>query len=71
MKMSQDAHHHFEMKRKKCLGVNTTKETANSVLLAVESCLPVDFATTMSATTQWIGKLSDIITFISSWVVIF
>lgn len=47
MKTQLDAHHHIEMQRKKNLGVNITKETANSELLAVASYLHVDFAMIM------------------------
>lgn len=47
VKMYLDAHLHTEMWRKKCMGVNTTKETVNSELLVVASYLHVDFAMTM------------------------
>ena len=55
-KVSQDAHHHTEIQRNKYLGVNTTRETVNFLLLAVGSCLHAGSAMIKSVITQWIGN---------------
>jgi uncharacterized membrane protein YvlD (DUF360 family) len=47
---------HFMIQRNRYLGVSTTKEIANSVLLAVASYLHAGSAMIKSVTIQWIGK---------------
>ena len=46
VKVYQDAHHRFEMQRNKSMGVNTTRETVNFLLLVVGSCSHAGFAMT-------------------------
>ena len=55
-----ESRRHFEILRKMYLVVSTTKETAKSGLLVVESCLHVAFAMTVLVTTQWIGKFLEL-----------
>lgn len=50
-------HLHFVIQRKKSLVVSITKETVNSLLLAVESYSPAGSAMTKSVTIQWTGIL--------------
>ena len=56
VKKLKDGRHHFGTQRKKNLGVNIIRETANFELHVVASCLHADFAMIMWAITQWIGK---------------
>lgn len=56
VKTKLDCLHHSVIRRNKYLGVSITKEIANSVLRAVESCIHAGFAMIKLPIIRWIGK---------------